>query len=91
MRKHSNEVTKSQSQLGLDFIFELLKLRRVVVSVSRTHPEVSLAIYLGTGVSAFLPEVHTLVSGVPRNKLVLWVETSQTELGLDADLSSLLN
>ena len=56
-----------------------------------THPEVSLAIHLGTGVSALLPEVHALVSGVPRSELVLWVETSQTELGLDADLSSLLN
>ena len=59
--------------------------------MSRAHPEVSLTINLRTGVSALLPEVHTLVSAVPRNKLVLGIEASQAELGPDTDLPSLLN
>ena len=59
--------------------------------MSRAGPEVALAVTLGTAVSALPGEVHALVTDVGSDMPVLGIETAETELGLDADVSPLLH
>ena len=91
--QHAYEVAELKTSLGFYFCPEALKLCSVIITMSGAGPQVTPTISPGTSISAFLlAEVKTLVSGITSpSESVFWIQTLQTELSFDGNISPLLN